>query len=419
MILKITLSTLIFFILFSFRVPVFYNSIVLSCFITMILFLFYKFDFYRTLNNKGTIAILFIYLFFIFYVTIYSLSSGVMDFTRLDSTISNMASLISVALLANIFKLYNTRTESNSLEQRFNNVSELIYYAFIAQSLIILLAMFIPTFKDIIQLFQSPVDSVRAEKYEGIRGLALSGGQFFPLSALYATAQLIIFRYLLKGKNSTPLDWLMFLFIVLMGLTSGRTSIIGFSFCIIYFLFNLKLKLNYFLEGLKTVFIFLIITLSFYYVVIQFLPNLSNVSDKFINFAFEFIINYQNTGSFSTKSTDILDDMYWSLSIDTILFGDGYYTNNDGFTYMHTDAGYMRNFLYFGIIGTSIVVFSQIIYSRFLYKITSKDFIFSLLIFIMMLSLHYKGDTLLHLVSVQALFFLLLIIPYQDERNVS
>ena len=86
---------------------------------------------------------------------------------------------------------------------------------------------------------------------------------------------------------------------------------------------------------------------------------------------------------------------------------------------MHTDAGYMRNFLYFGIIGTSIVVFSQIIYSRFLYKITSKDFIFSLLIFIMMLSLHYKGDTLLHLVSVQALFFLLLIIPYQDERNVS
>ena len=36
---------------------------------------------------------------------------------------------------------------------------------------------------------------------------------------------------------------------------------------------------------------------------------------------------------------------------DTLIFGDGKYLNGDGSYYMHTDAGYMRGMLYFGVIG--------------------------------------------------------------------
>lgn len=411
--LKVMLSFLIFLILFSFRIPGFYNSVIFSCFVMFFLSFFYKTNLYISLKNIAIKKIFLIYLLFISYVIIYSVSSGVMDFSRLNSTVSNIVSLISIILLSNFVYHYNSKVNINDYNSRFNNISELIYYVFIAQSMIILLAMLSPSFREVVQLFQSPADSLRAEKYDGVRGLALSGGQFFPLSALFACAQLIIFRFLLKGKKSTIFDWLMFSLIVLMGLTSGRTSIVGFSFCLLYFAFNFSFNFNLIVQFLKKLFLFIILIVIAFSLLNIFIPSLSAISEKFINFAFEFFINYQNTGTVSTQSTDILSNMYWSISLDTLFLGEGKYTNDDGTAYMHTDAGYMRNVLFFGLIGTSIVLYSQVIYSKLLYFVTGRDFIFSMLTLILMLSLHYKGEIILHLVSVQSLFFLLLIAPYQ------
>lgn len=55
--------------------------------------------------------------------------------------------------------------------------------------------------------------------------------------------------------------------------------------------------------------------------------------------------------SFGSSGDKLAYGMYFMPSFDTLIFGDGRYLNVDGSYYMHTDAGYMRGMLYFGVIG--------------------------------------------------------------------
>ena len=74
--------------------------------------------------------------------------------------------------------------------------SKYIYYAFVIQSIIIVIAMISPSFLEVVQIFQMSGDAERAEKYLGVRGLALASAQFFPLSSAFAVGQLFSIYYL-------------------------------------------------------------------------------------------------------------------------------------------------------------------------------------------------------------------------------
>ena len=55
--------------------------------------------------------------------------------------------------------------------------------------------------------------------------------------------------------------------------------------------------------------------------------------------------------TFGSSGNKLVYDMYWLPNVDTLILGDGRYTDESGSYYMHTDAGYMRIVLYFGMMG--------------------------------------------------------------------
>lgn len=95
------------------------------------------------------------------------------------------------------------------------------------------------------------------------------------------------------------------------------------------------------------------------------LPSLSSLfGDKVFPFVFEFYYKYKDTGELSTKSTDILLNM-WDLNVDVtdIVFGTGNFTNDKtGEYYFGSDVGYLRNLLYGGFFGCSLFLFIRFHY---------------------------------------------------------
>src|SRR5690606_38149554 len=81
----------------------------------------------------------------------------------------------------------------------------------------------------------------------------------------------------------------------------------------------------------------------------------SLVTGTLLPFAFEFLYSYFDEGTLTTVSTDMLSEMYFTIDWQTFIFGDGKYINPDGSYYLYTDAGYMRNILFYGIFGTMVL----------------------------------------------------------------
>ena len=131
----------------------------------------------------------------------------------------------------------------------------------------------------------------------------------------------------------------------------------------------------------------------------------------FYSYSMEPILNYMNQGELSSTSTDALHAMYFPLTEQQFLIGDGRYTDGQSY-YMKTDAGYMRFALFYG------VVFSSILYFYFVYflmrvSLLDKKYFWVLIFFIIMSFIfHYKGEVVLFAVSYGKLLFLIVFYMY-------
>lgn len=124
------------------------------------------------------------------------------------------------------------------------------------------------------------------------------------------------------------------------------------------------------------------------------------------NFAFESIINFTQTGKATTRTSEVLfGSMYFPLDLSTFIFGDGYYTSINGGYYMGTDAGYMRNILFFGILGLILLFSFQILFLNWKNKDTK---FLNVLILIYILLVHVKGEALGYSIILQNIMFLVL-----------
>lgn len=407
---KIMLFICGFLLIFNFKVPFIYNSIILSGVLsTVSLLILHK----RVTLRKKELLIPFIFTVLGLYISLYVYFSETGDYTRIDSVVSNL--IVYVIVLLSIKSFGEVKTENKLLY-----FSNFLLAVFTAQSLIIILSFFSSEFHAVIRLFQLSSDSIRSEHYQGVRGLALSGAQFFPTSALFAIAQVLISYTILIGKRFCFIKMLLLIMIGLAGMTTGRTAIIGtvISF-FIFFISSFKNK-----EIAKSIIKLVLFSLAFYFS-ISFLSNfissnlLGRINDYFL-FAFEFVDNYLTTGEIETSSTNILSRMYWSLDSYRFILGYGRYTNDDGTTFMYTDGGYMRDMLLLGISGTLIIF---IMNSIIVYKIYhncrfypySKIIFFSL--WLVTNVLHYKGGVLMHLISVQTLLFILYAMTIESKKE--
>lgn len=123
-----------------------------------------------------------------------------------------------------------------------------------------------------------------------------------------------------------------------------------------------------------------------------------------LSWAIGFLVIFFTTGEFYDPSLNsLLSHHYFHMEVSTFLFGDGYYVSPTGRGYyMWTDAGYMRNLLYFGIGGFFMLLWHQcnIIFTK------RKYFYFECLLLIFVLIVHIKVDALGYASAMTKILFL-------------
>jgi hypothetical protein len=201
---------------------------------------------------------------------------------------------------------------------------------------------------------------------------------------------LVLIAILLKDRTKQILGaaankfWLVFsfIFIGIIGMMQARTTIVGIVLGLAYLFFPqiTKFKLNDFSGGLKN-----FATIALYAVTISgifliFFPDFVKSSQDLLDYGFEMVNNYEETGRLSTHSTDILIGMFnaYPQTLHTWLIGDGKFFNVAGETgslyYMGIDIGFFRLIFYFGVFGTIAYFVYQIAFIWQSFNYVWKDY---------------------------------------------
>ncbi len=419
---NITYSTLLFLFIFNFPIIGIVSSGYISAAIAIIIvlcdpkkWLYLK----KLIENNLFHLSLFIYLLFISFGLFSTIINQSYDITIYKTLINNILSLSFCMFFAVIF------INNQPIEKYFSII-------LILQSIIIILMMLSPDIKVIIQDNIRTTEEIdRMATYGGVRGLGLSGSIAFGLAATMGLLGYILFYWgVNNSKLSTSLFLLIFLICFIASLSAGRTSFLGFLLGFI-FAYIPRVKLSILLKNI------LIITFLLYliFILLMSIPEFRTTIENYSLYAFQPIYKFLETGSFSVSSTEKLQKMYFLPNDSwTILFGDGKYTNIDSTYYMHTDAGYMRFMLYFGLFGSLIPYIGFILISFFFAKnrkkISPDNRYFFLGITLLAFIYHYKGEIIFFNISFMKIFFILgfyyilknkliLIEKLKEEKNVN
>lgn len=395
-----------FMLIFSFRFgnfPLIDSSIVLGIFLMMKLFFStqYRNTVYKILINKS------IFKIFLF-LGILIIYSGIVTVLHSQYDFSILKPLLHQGICLFICMLYFANCK---VQYKHDNIICYIIYAFFIQSIIQCISFISLPVCNFLDFFRSPALLRVRENSGGIRGHALASMDFFALGAAYG---LIYIFFVLQWKKiffkTLPLKCFMLSFLVLGGIMAARTSLIGLAFSIfllaLHLLIEIKNNRLYFARKTtanSSVIFMSGVTLVFLYFGI-FSNNMSQKIQthisRFIYWAFELFVNFSRGKGIYTASTNVLfQEMYFPIHFQTIFFGDGLYTGADGAYYMGTDAGYMRNFLFFGIFGFILLLFYQMCFFNW----KKQNMFINCILIIYMLVLHIKGDVLGFLIITQTL----------------
>lgn len=112
------------------------------------------------------------------------------------------------------------------------------------------------------------------------------------------------------------------------------------------------------------------------------------------------IINVVKTGHFNNASFQTTQDMIFKPEMKTIFLGDGYFMQ-DGHYYMKTDSGFMRNILFWGMLGL-IISYGMTIYS--LTELKKKDTLLFILFVGAFFAFEYKGHVYYDFAAIMLAF---------------
>lgn len=381
---KILFFPAVFFcLIFQFYVPLILNSAFLATFLCLF--------FIRRIGLKSLHDIIlekrFVIISFVFFLPfIYALFYNVFI-----SSSANDYSYIKLAINGYIYILCTAVVSALVIQEGINKhqLTNYLLLALLIQSLIIIGALSSSFIFDFVRSFQSSERAMR-----DFRALTLSGPLYFALSIMIIFYLFFYFCLSLKRQKNIYKYFIVGI-LCLPFLTVGRTLFMLPAFCLMYGLSKYKVKL---IRILCTCILMMTFFLFFIYVtselgMVKF--NLISMFEPIYNWVFEIFINFSQTGQVSSESTDMLQKMYFPLEPMTLFFGDGQYTGIDGKYYMHTDAGFMRNVLLFGIFVSLFLVLLDVmllktISSCYFDGSDSKIFFgFSLLL---LFTLHYKGE---------------------------
>jgi len=234
------------------------------------------------------------------------------------------------------------------------------------------------------------------------------GSKFFGSGIVNGFALILIgsiLRYNSHIKINVFKYTMSFLFLFVFGMMMARTTIIG-ALLALGIVFQPKNSLGFNINQIKknTKFLFYLLSIPIISVfgVFYFLPEVKESIELAYNFGFEMFINYFQSDSLESASTNQMKEMYvWPTSLKTYLIGDGLFSDiATGEYYMGTDIGILRLIYYFGVFGLFAYLYFQfqIIYAAYL-KNRRFKYMFAV-IFIYCLVLNYKGFTDLFFLNI-------------------
>lgn len=399
----------LFFIIFAFRIPVFYNSTILSLCLLISEFLIFSLSNKRIIDisifrRKDFVLLIVMYLVLILFCYLFPIIHQTYDFSKPGALYSQIFSIIVIYLLS----LYTKRTIKGD-KVRF--ALKAIFIVFLLQSLFVLGCFISPHFNQIIESFRSPDGTQYSEfgRYEGIKRLSLSGGQYFTLSTCWVFGLICSTIFLKEKKYNFMVIFFIILFLTFSAVTAGRTSLLGLLFSMLFLI--KKPSYRSFILSLILIPLISVILFNIY-------SFLLHTHKDFLKFALEFYYNWKENGHLSTESTNVLASMYVPIDINTIIFGDGKYMYSNGEYYMHTDVGYLRNLFFYGFLGLSINILSDFVKLYLINKFSNGRLkLFSIFSFLSLLIIHGKGEIFNHVVSVQVIIYWLLFCCYFNYKE--
>ena len=278
------------------------------------------------------------------------------------------------------------------------------------QGLLMLLQFVSYDFRVVIQsiLGNNKVKSVGS--FQWFRGLAISLSKNYDFSLLQSFGMFLLMSKFLRRKI-VLLDYLKIFLIVFSIIISGRTGFVGLGFALMVFILK-TVRYKVFINFIRKISVSLFVIYALYTLSEYVVPNLyMSINDNLLPWAFEFYYNFIETGEFSTTSSDQLNEShYYELSDKTLVFGDGKYIGDDGFYYGLTDAGYMRQTMYFGVIGIAIFAILYLRMAYINYTRLSSDYNFIIPSFtVLMFIAHYKGDVFTNSLILNRAFYMVAI----------
>lgn len=301
------------------------------------------------------------------------------------------------------------------------------------QAIIMLLSVVYPDMKNLVfSILKEDTRMLINERYGGFRGVGLAASTTYDLAVLQSIGLMII--PLLLKVQMKGLFFFKYVVILLSVLISGRTGFIGIIFSFILILLSCIGRKLTILS--KTVIIRLWKSCMYGFCILSIIvllcykfisPDLKFMIDEYIiPYAFEMFISYEETGTMETHSSNYLVEWYSNIPHTDVVFGDGRYVDpfDEQFYYMGMDAGFLRHYFYFGLIGT---FFLMLIYGKIFSRLLSFSrrnlllFAFYVFLIIYFILAHVKGDFLLGS-NMNVKFLLLLycsyyLSTYLNEKN--
>ncbi|HJE03303.1 MAG TPA: hypothetical protein K8U92_05430 [Aliarcobacter thereius] len=281
-------------------------------------------------------------------------------------------------------------------------IFKLLVFVALLQAVFIFLMLFIAPLREFIfSLTQSTANEVFA-RYGGFRGLGFAHSTTYDLAMFMSITMMFISYFIIypqtlqnTTRKSICISCWVFIWIILFAavLMTGRSGLLGIFLSILLLLFGFK---KY--STLKGIFYF-----SLFFIILgttmHFIFSGNPVYERIFKFAFELFINFFQNGEFRTGSSDVLlNKMYFYPGDKTFLFGDGYWVDPTGVGYyMHTDAGFMRHILFYGIFSSVLFYLLYMYIFKNIFSLAYKNNILKILfisILIIFVAGHFKGSFL-------------------------
>ena len=339
---------ILFLIIFSFRIPVLYNTTFLSILLSTCYYLYTRraipFDFFWHKYNFIVLGGLLVTCVICLGITIFHHQYDIVMLKVL---------LVQLSMLGALVYALPILIPKGEEGIAFERSALIICYTFALQGIIQLSGFFIPSWGEfLVEMKGEGVAKQVLTGYENLyfRGYALTGSPFFELPSAFGVAFILFFRLLLvRGYSFFPgyISYIIFILFFLGSMFSGRTAFVGLAIALIMCVCILKNPGRIVLSVLKN----MAVVIFFAILLFQFLPKeiKLQIEEDVLPFAFEFYYNYTEKGELKTASSDVMLNAHYFLpKEETLLIGDGRYMNKTGNNYMYTDAGYMRAVLYGG-----------------------------------------------------------------------